>query len=197
MMRQLPFFSTIFVLIAAATMVGLGIWQIGRMDEKEALIARYTQSQTLSASVEFPRNAAENQQALYRRSSIDCVDVTAMDSKGAASKSGARGWAHIARCRLADGTRADVALGFSRDPNPQQWTGGPVSGFIGPAGRGVRLVASPPAQADLQPLALPDPNDMPNNHLAYAGQWFFFALTALGVYWLAVRKRLARPASEG
>ena len=38
-------------------------------------------------------------------------------------------------------------------------------------------------------LAPPDPGDLPNNHLMYAGQWFFFALTALVIYLLALRKR--------
>jgi surfeit locus 1 family protein len=27
--------------------------------------------------------------------------------------------------------------------------------------------------------------------MAYAGQWFFFALTALVIYFLAIRKKLA------
>ena len=31
---------------------------------------------------------------------------------------------------------------------------------------------------------------MPNNHLAYAVQWFLFALTALVIYAIALRKRL-------
>jgi surfeit locus 1 family protein len=30
---------------------------------------------------------------------------------------------------------------------------------------------------------------LPNNHLMYAGQWFFFALTALVIYVLALRKK--------
>jgi cytochrome oxidase assembly protein ShyY1 len=30
----------------------------------------------------------------------------------------------------------------------------------------------------------------PNNHLAYAGQWFLFALAASVIYILAVRRRL-------
>ena len=41
----------------------------------------------------------------------------------------------------------------------------------------------------LKPLAPPDPGDLPNNHLMYAGQWFFFALTALLIYVLALRKK--------
>jgi surfeit locus 1 family protein len=60
---------------------------------------------------------------------------------------------------------------------------------------GPRLVAVPP-QAGLSQLALPDPGDLPNNHLAYAGQWFFFALTALVIYGLAIRKKLRGGAGE-
>jgi len=49
-------------------------------------------------------------------------------------------------------------------------------------------VASP-SQAGLTQLALPDPGDLPNNHLSYAMQWFFFALSAVTVYVLALRRR--------
>ena len=81
-----------------------------------------------------------------------------------------------------------MAIGWSQDPRSPEWSGGEVGGFIGPAGKGVRLVAAP-AQAGLQQLAAPDPNDVPNNHLAYAFQWFFFAITALAIYWLALRRK--------
>jgi surfeit locus 1 family protein len=50
------------------------------------------------------------------------------------------------------------------------------------------LIAAP-AQAGLEPLAAPDPANVPNNHLSYAVQWFFFAATALLIYALALRKR--------
>ena len=43
--------------------------------------------------------------------------------------------------------------------------------------------------AGLDQLAPPDPRDMPNNHLSYAVQWFLFALTALVIYFLALRKK--------
>ena len=51
------------------------------------------------------------------------------------------------------------------------------------------MVIANEAKAGLEPLARPDPADLPNNHLAYAGQWFFFALTALAIYWLALKRR--------
>ena len=62
------------------------------------------------------------------------------------------------------------------------------TGRIASYGDTIRLVAEVP-QAGLRPLAAPDPGDLPNNHLAYAGQWFFFALTALVIYVLALRRR--------
>ena len=45
-------------------------------------------------------------------------------------------------------------------------------------------------------MAAPDPRDLPNNHLAYAGQWFFFALTALVIYILALRRRSTRARAD-
>jgi surfeit locus 1 family protein len=64
-----------------------------------------------------------------------------------------------------------------------------VTGEIAPGGTfgGTLYAAQPPA--GLQPLAPPDPSDVPNNHLSYAVQWFFFALSALVIYVLALRKR--------
>jgi surfeit locus 1 family protein len=65
------------------------------------------------------------------------------------------------------------------------WAGGKVTGWIAP---GPKLIADP-AQAGLAANARPDPNDIANNHLAYAVQWFFFAFVALVIYAIALRKR--------
>jgi len=79
-------------------------------------------------------------------------------------------------------------LGWSRLPTAAGgWSGGEVHGVIAP---GPRLVASPPL-AGLDANAVPDPADIPNNHFAYAIQWFVFAATALVIYALALRKRRA------
>ena len=71
-----------------------------------------------------------------------------------------------------------------------------------PAERVLPLAPDAPLPADLDPLhlavliaqppPLPDPAALPNNHLAYAGQWFFFALTALMIYVVALRRRSTR-----
>lgn len=82
----------------------------------------------------------------------------------------------------------EVALGWSRDPAAPSYDGGPVDGVVDASGK----IVADPALAGLEPLAKPDPNDLPNNHLAYAGQWFFFALTALVIYGFALKSRAAK-----
>ncbi len=185
---RLPLVPTLLVGLAVAIMVSLGIWQLGRSEWKAGLIVRYAAAQAMSAEVAWPRRPAEIEAALYRASSLTCARVLAIRATAGRSAAGASGWAHIARCMVDAGGEAEVALGWSREPRIPGWAGGPVTGFVAPAGEGARLVAAPP-QAGLAPLAPPDPRDLPNNHLAYAGQWFFFAVTALVIYVLALRRR--------
>ncbi|TMM48959.1 SURF1 family cytochrome oxidase biogenesis protein [Qipengyuania marisflavi] len=185
---RVPIFSTIVVVAAAATMIALGVWQLRRADEKAALLAHYDSAIRMSSNVTFPRDPADIQQALYRHSVVTCDRVVARRTTPGRSEGGKTGLAQMVRCAMQGGGEAEIALGWSLAPEPAKWDGGEVAGFIGPAGKEARLIASPP-MAGLQPLAPPDPKDIPNNHLAYAGQWFFFALTALAIYILALRRR--------
>ena len=50
-MRRIPVIPTIVVLLAVATMIGLGVWQLERLQWKEALLAHYRQALTMSAAV--------------------------------------------------------------------------------------------------------------------------------------------------
>jgi len=188
MIGRLPLIPTVLVLLAVGVMIRLGVWQLDRLHEKEALIARYAAAEAMSADVPFPRSQVEAEQRLYRHARIECREVTDATTKAGSNSGGETGMAHYATCRLADGGTAVVVLGWSRDPATPDWRGGIASGVIAP---GPRLVADPPL-AGLQPNARPDPSDIPNNHLAYAVQWFLFAVTALVIYALAVRKRLLR-----
>lgn len=183
--RELPIFATIVVLAAVATMIALGFWQLGRLQEKEAQLAIYSAAQNDPGEIAYPLDDASLEAALYRRSSFECARVTDIVSVSGSSANGRSGWAHKAECILPGGGKGEVALGWSRDPAAPEYTGGKVTGVIAPGGR---LVADP-ALAGLEPLARPDPADIPNNHLAYAGQWFFFAITALVIFFLAVRRR--------
>jgi len=190
--RRLPLMPTLLVGMAVAVMIALGVWQIGRAEWKGDLIARYGQAQAMASQVAWPRNPAEVDAALYRRSVLTCDEVLEIRATAGRSAAGASGWAQVARCAIGaggeDNGEGEVALGWSREPYPPSWSGGQVSGWIAPAGGGARLVASP-AQAGLEQLAPPDPGALPNNHLSYAVQWFFFAAMALVVYWLALRRR--------
>ena len=184
MIRQLPIIPTVLVVAAAATMVWLGFWQLGRADEKTAMIARYNLAGSQSA--DFPV-AGSGEEAWFHRSTVDCSEIVSRDPVSGTAANGAKGWAMRVVCEGgSEGITVD--LGFTRDLNAFEWEGGLVEGVIAP---GPRLVADPPV-ADLYPLAKPDPGDLPNNHLAYAGQWFFFALTALVIYFFAVRSKLVR-----
>ena len=185
MTRRVPIVATLVVGLAVAAMIALGVWQLRRADWKEDLIARYTQAQAMSAAVPWPRTEAELEGSLFRWSGFTCNRVLGIRTTAATAADGAHGVAQIARCAIDGGGEAQVALGWSTPERTVQWAGGPVAGIIAPGGV---LHAAQPLPG-LQRLAPPDPKDLPNNHLMYAGQWFFFALTALVIYVLALRKR--------
>lgn len=186
---RIPLLPTILVIAAIGTMIALGFWQLQRLAWKEALIARYAHAQDLPA-VAWPRDPADRADALYRRSSVSCERVITSGAVAGRNAKGDSGWAQTARCAIGGGGNADIVLGWSSDPALHAFTAGEIVGRIGPAARdGVRLIADPPL-AGLAANALPDPRDLPNNHLAYAVQWFLFAATAAVIYILALRKRL-------
>lgn len=189
MIRRLPLVPTIIVGIAVAVMISLGVWQLQRKAWKEGLIVRYQAAQAMSSQVPWPRTAGEAEQALYRHSTLFCDRATGASAIAGRSASGESGWAHVVTCRIDGGGEAQVALGWSKESADVAWSGGEVSGLVAPATEGARLIAVPP-QAGLEQLAAPDPAEVPNNHLSYAVQWFFFAATAVMIYALALRKRL-------
>lgn len=187
----IPLLPTLLVAAAALTMIALGIWQLRRAETKEALLARYAAVETMAAMVTWPRDEAGREASLYRRSQVACERVLERRMTAGRNAADEPGWAQVARCALDGGGEAEVVLGWSLAPQPVPWAGGVAEGIVAPAGRhGARLVADPPL-AGLIANAAPDPGDLPNNHLAYAVQWFFFAATAVTIYAIALRKRLA------
>lgn len=184
---RFPVIATLVVLSAVGVMIALGIWQLRRLSEKEALLGRYQANHTLTAEVPWASDPALVDQALYRRSRLLCLRVTEIRGIAGRNADGEVGLGQYAQCVLANGASARVVLGWSRNPALRtQWDGGDVRGIIAP---GPRLVADPPL-AGLEANETPDPGEIPNNHLAYAVQWFFFAATALVVYIVALRRRL-------
>jgi surfeit locus 1 family protein len=186
MKRQIPLIPTVLVLAAVGVMIWLGFWQLDRLAEKEVLLQRYQSAQGSSVELPWAEVSRAPGLALYRRSSLLCTRVLARSGVAGRNAKGEAGIAQYAQCVLPDGSQAKVVMGWARDPNHSgNWSGGAVRGIVAP---GPRLVADPPL-GGLEANARPDPSEIPNNHLAYAVQWFLFAGTALVVYVVAVRRR--------
>lgn len=170
-------------------MIALGIWQLERLQWKRDLLARYAAAQGL-APIPFPVSPDPANPPLFRRSSALCEAVTGWRAESGRNLAGEPGWIHIASCRpAADEPPFDVVMGWSQTPTNPEWKGGPVTGVIGSDREHlVRLVAADAAPG-LQPARPPSLEDVPNNHLFYAIQWFFFAGAALVIYLLALRRR--------
>jgi len=196
--RRFPVLPTLLVTLAVAAMIALGLWQLlDRLPKKEAFLAQLA-ANPARPPMAFPRFPDET--LLFRRASGVCLQPTAIRLAGA----GKAGFRVIADCRTgAEGPGMIVQLGTTRDPKLKvQWPGGAVSGYIthAPDGRSLigslfdptparlMLVADTPP-AGLAPNGKPDLDAVPNNHLAYAGQWFFFAAIAAIIYVLALGRR--------
>ena len=209
-MRRIPLVPTLIVIVAALIMMRLGLWQIKRAEWKEALIARYTATQGLPP-IAYPLVPRDPQALLFRRVEGFCLQPVGWRIEPGRNIAGQMGWRHIAACRTgAEGPGLSVDAGWTsdfKDATPR-WRGGKVAGVVAPlpdhrsvldmamgkgAPDGVMLVAALPT-GYFQPSAPPSIADIPNNHRAYAVQWFIFAALALLIYAIALRRRMASEA---
>lgn len=205
---RIPLIPTILVALAVLTMIGLGVWQFQRRAEKEAALALAAANPGRPA-VTFPKLPPVDPAILFRPSSLVCLRVVGWQVEAGRAADGSTGYRHIAQCATgAEGPGALVAIGVGQKPDDKpRWTGGQVSGWISqePDHRALLtriggqqaplrpMLIAREAPAGLKPVAPPSAADVPNNHLAYAVQWFFFAAVAVGIYILALRRRNAEP----
>jgi cytochrome oxidase assembly protein ShyY1 len=191
---RIPLWPTLLVLLAAAAMVALGVWQLHRLHWKEALLADYAAA-AHKPPVAFPRIPTD-QTLLFRRSDVFCLQPVGWRASAGRNRAGQSGWRHVADCRTgAEGPGIAIDMGWSdRVDSPAGWKGGEVSGVIGPDHGGQVLLVADTAAPGLQPSATPSLDDIPNNHFAYAMQWFLFAGVAVVIYAIALwRRRKAGP----
>lgn len=197
-MKRLPVVPTIVVAVAVAAMLALGCWQL--LDRRPKKLA-YLQQLSLNPArppIALPR--APDEALLFRHARGACLKPGDIARTGA----GASGFRLIAHCGTgSDAPGLAVQLGTTRDPTAiVAWTGGSVGGVISHAPDARPLIAglfdrSPGALmlvldqpvAGLAPNGHPNLDSVPNNHLAYAVQWFLFAGIATIVYALAVMRR--------
>ena len=202
-MKRLPVLATALVSTAVAAMIALGVWQLHRADEKVALLARYASASTLP-EMAFPAMPIGDD-LLFRRAAGFCLSPISHRVEAGRNVKGEGGWRHLVDCRRgAEGLGMVVDIGWSKGfKDKPDWQGGPVSGVIsaepeqrsllGKAlGRGnlprLMLIAATPAPG-LAASAPPRPESIPNNHLAYAVQWFVFAGIAALIFGIALYRR--------
>lgn len=186
-----PVIPTMLVSAAVATMIGLGIWQLQRKEQKEQLLARYEAAANLPP-VTWPSVPDKDELPLFRKSTLMCIKVLRIETVSGSNREGKAGFAHLASCSTggAEGPGAKVAIGWSERPQSPKWAGGAVNGIIAPDNQQlIKLVVTDRVEG-LQQLSLPSPQQIPNNHLLYAIQWFIFAAAAAIIYILALRKRM-------
>jgi surfeit locus 1 family protein len=185
------------VLGAVGLMIGLGVWQLQRAKWKEGLLTRYAAAAQQPPIIFPTMPLRDDQLPLFRRATGICLRIVGQRAQAGENRSGEPGYVHIVNCSTgAEGPGMSVEVGWSKNPNARvEWAGGPVSGIIAPDRLArMRLVAAS-APSGLEPSAAPSLDSIPNNHKSYALQWFAFAITALVIYALAVRKRWnAKPA---
>jgi cytochrome oxidase assembly protein ShyY1 len=194
MIRRLPLLPTLLVLVAVGMMARLGFWQLDRLHQKEALLARYQAAQAMSAEVPWSGDPRDADALLYRHVRVDCAKAVGAEPVAGRSASNQLGWAQIHTCTTRQGFSVRVVIGWAKQPYAgldaagarTRWSGGLVTGVLAP---GPRLVAIPPL-ARLEANAPPDPATVPNSHLAYAVQWFLFAATALVIYAIVAWRRM-------
>jgi surfeit locus 1 family protein len=188
MSRGAQIFAALVVAAAVAVMLSLGFWQLQRADWKADLVARYQQALQDEEVTLFPHRPEERSDALYRLSAIDCQGIIESGATAAHDATGQLGYAQVKQCATSGGP-VEVLIGWSRDPAPVEWEAGVVTGRIVPgAGDHVRLQADPPL-AGLAAFEAPDPRQLPDNHFAYALQWFAFAFIASVIFLVALRRR--------
>jgi surfeit locus 1 family protein len=200
---RLPVLPTILVAAAVATMVALGVWQLRRSEEKEALRAQFARNAALPP-IALPAGAVADKTLLYRRATAFCLERTAWRLTGGKSAAGRSGTRYIAECRTgAEGPGFVADMGVS--PNPRAnpgWRGGDVTGVIAAEPsrfslfQRLRGMSAPPRPMIVSErpapgleASAPPSADVPNNSLSYAFQWFFFAAAAAVIYGLALRRR--------
>jgi cytochrome oxidase assembly protein ShyY1 len=199
-MKRLPLIPTLFVAAAVAVMIGLGIWQLERAAWKERLLADYAAAAAMPALDLDPLLARDGPvpQLAFRRALVSCRgDGIVPTLRGGRSQAGQSGYVYLVPCRPGASGRAGrllVNVGWSALPDDSRRLSldGIAAGTLGADVEGEPLVLT--AATPVAPLAASAPAniaDVPNNHLFYAAQWFFFAGLALMIYALALRRRRA------
>ena len=202
--NSFPVISTVVVGLAIAIMLALGFWQLDRLGEKERQLVQLAANFD-APPVAYPILGPVDETLLFRQSSVTCLSVSDWKVEAGKAANGVTGFRYIAQCATgAEGPGAQIVIGVGDKPDLKpSWNGGAVSGWITFAAEDSGLLArlmghnSPNTAvlvakkglSGLKDPAIPNVNSVPNNHLAYAIQWFLFAAIATGIYAILLWRR--------
>jgi surfeit locus 1 family protein len=204
--RRLPLLPTLMTLAMLAILIGLGAWQLQRREWKHELIRQLeaAQNQPLLEPADFLAAMTGERSVQYRRAELPCSPGTVLpyDIKGGSSATGTSGYLVLVSCRPNKKPPDIVAVaGWTRRPDAVRtpiavdtvFTGLVIERPYGDApGRPQFMLIPDTAVPPLAVSRLPSPQDLPDNHLSYAGQWFGLAIVLATIYGLWLRRRLAQ-----
>ena len=210
MSRRIPIIPTIITAAGILILCALGKWQLDRRAWKHDLIERLAAAPNLPlvSPEEFRAAMMGDVPIQYRRASIDCRarDKKPYDLRPGSSAGGTSGFYVVVSCRPNSRPPDIVAVaGWTKRVDAKdivitldhQLTGTVIERPYGKAPDRPRFMlipdeAIPPLGRPLQPRAA----DLPDNHLAYAGQWFGLAIALAAIYGLYLRRRPVAPAAK-
>ncbi len=210
MSRRIPIIPTIITAAGILILCGLGKWQLDRRAWKHDLIERLAAAPNLPEVTQDEFRAAMMGDASiqYRRASIDCRagEKKPYDLRPGSSAAGTSGFYVVVSC-LPNTRSPDIVAvaGWTKRVDAKdmvisldhQLTGVVIERPYGDAPDRPRFMLIPdkaisPLDRPLQPRA----TDLPDNHLAYAGQWFGLATALAAIYGLYMRRRAVAPAAK-
>lgn len=207
-MKRPPLIPTLMTFIIVATCIGLGLWQLKRRDWKHDLIARAEAASQLPpvGPNDYYRAFLGERSIQYRRAELPCTPgrVLPYDLRGGASRDGRPGYLVLVSCRPNRKPPDIVAVaGWTDRPDAAAIPVTVDTVFTGtlierPYGRRAKarptfMLIPDTAVSPLTPARQPTPGELPDNHLSYALQWFAFAVTALVIYGLWLRRSVSPP----
>lgn len=202
-MKRLPLGATILTLLMIPALIALGVWQLERRAWKHALIARLEAAKSLPPVTphDYYRAMIGLADLQYRHAEVECRPgkVAPYDVKGGTSADDQGGYLVLVDCNdPARHAKPDlvVVAGWTLRPATvtsldldTRFAGTLIEHPYGTApGRPQFMLIPATAAPGLLSSRIPVPDDLPDNHLSYALQWFAFAATLAVIYVLYVRQ---------
>ncbi len=202
MRRGLPLGATVLTLLMLPLLLWLSYWQFAiRRPWKHDLVVRLEAARTLPPVPVATLVAAQRAGATvqYRRATVDCRPgrIKPYDLKGGTSAGGDGGFLVLVGCGPGGQPGAvAVVAGWTLRPDrvavldvAARFTGTLIEHPYGAAaGRPSLMLIPASAVPPLVPSRIPEPDDLPDNHLSYALQWLAFAVTLAVIYLVYLRQ---------